>query len=132
MSDKSLQPGESNGSGSEPVYLIELKLAQPKTINGKIYTKEWTRVYFEEGMRGVPNKVHSEQARTSGFLSYQAAQALRWWLHADLEKQGAFSAETRIVKYVISYSYKTERQGEYDLIGDSLNYCRPDFTRETP
>jgi hypothetical protein len=62
-------------------------------------------------------------------FSYQAAQALRWWFHANADAGiGGICLRSRIVKFAIKYSIEVARQTEHcEIGGDDRTNCIPDW-----
>jgi hypothetical protein len=103
----------SAGSGTDTAYSVEARLAfhQPRAVCGHLLDLRWTTLQFERGGPvGVPQHRPFDFAKSSsGLLSYQAAQALRWWFLANAEQEfSCLCVETRIVEHKITYSFSTE------------------------
>lgn len=115
LNDSNLWNG-SKGSGSSNCYRVEARCSVgcgPKIIGGdnewtgglKLTDTEWTPISFPKSDIGVPaSPFPHEQYAQHGYLSYQAAQALRWWWIAN---QGGLNfVSTRLVKYEFNYNYE--------------------------
>ncbi len=104
----------SKSSGSETCYSVEARynFPNPVEISGQIFDDRWREVKFEDGPVGVPRaSEYQEHTLRHRMLGYAAAQALRWWLHAnaDAMKAGTCTClETRLVKHKISHSCEIE------------------------
>ncbi|SRR6266404_238374 len=112
----------SSGSGSETGYSVEARYnyPQPKIIAGVIYHKDWRHVHPQQGVLGVP-VAHPQQRHIieHGLMSYPAAQAIRWWLHAIAASEeflGGLCLETRLIEHRISYSYKETLTSSIDVV----------------
>lgn len=87
-----------------------------------ILDNRWQAVHPSKAAIGVPigSHYHAAEFERTGTMSYAAAQALRWWLHAVAEVDGIggrIGLETRIVKHKIGYTYSQERLSEHCVIG---------------
>lgn len=123
--------GQSH-SGTVFAYSVDARnnYPEPKQFGDVILHKEWKRMYFPEGKCGVPigNKFDCAQIAL-GLLSYQAAQALRWWLHAEAEVEmlGGMCLETRIVKHEVTFSMSEKKISHHEVIGgEDRSNCIPD------
>ena len=119
----------SSGSCTTPCYSVQARYTymEPKEVGGVIYHKDWRTVPFEKSQVGVPNNTHSDAANNLGLLSYQSAQALRWWFHASLG-YGDLCFETRILKHVVKHSYSEEIVGAFDHVGgENRSNLMPDW-----
>jgi hypothetical protein len=116
----------SSGGGKFDAYSVEARLlcGEPKQMFGHILHKEWKRVQFSKVPSGfgVKNRVYNRQAEDLELLTYQAANALAWWLHAEGD---SYSLETRIVKHEIVHNYKETIVGAYNVIS-GRNSLLPD------
>lgn len=102
-----------NGSGTMTCYKVEARMCHgcgPKEIknidtwNSPVLTdSKWATLSFPTGSVGVPSSSFGQDYARYGYLSYQAAQALRWWFLA--EQGGVGAMETRLVQYEFEYSY---------------------------
>jgi len=118
---------ESRGSATEHAYSVEARYNNdhPKQIGDTIFYKEWKPLPFEKSKVGVPNDLMPGKAKEMGLLSYQAAQALRWWFHASLSFDG-ICFETRILKHIVESSYSEKVVGAFDHI-TGAETLRPNF-----
>lgn len=100
MSDKT-EPA-SKGGGSHFHFVPQARsLVGPVTHAGRIFTDEWTDIPMKQGLNGVPS-LRAAYA-TPWQLSYQAAEAMRYWFLADLENQPGI--ETRIMRFHYEYNF---------------------------
>jgi hypothetical protein len=138
--DDDLKKGRgSSCSGSTFGYAVEARCSyiEPRQIGDVLLGTEWKRIPFAAAKCGVPIGAEYEAPtlKMCGLLSYQAAQALRWWFHADAEREplgGSLCLETRIVKYAIQYSYKTEAVSTHCVIGgEDRSAIMPDWGTKT-
>jgi hypothetical protein len=85
-------------------YYVEARMTNgnPKLFGDQIFDGEWRRVHFSYDPAGVPprDKYDYELAAHS-LLSYEGAQALRWWLLAEAEYA---SISTRLRRYEVRYT----------------------------
>lgn len=107
-------PRGTNGNGTQRCYQVQARACRgcgPKPIvgceagwNSKSLTDtQWQTLHFPAGVVGVPASRWNEEYARHGYLSYSAAQALRWWFLA--EQNGISGIETRLVEYEFKYSY---------------------------
>jgi hypothetical protein len=112
----------SSGSGqaTETAYTVEARcLDHPMQVAGKLFGHQWTRVAFDKTLRGVPDApAYSVRTLEHGMFAYAAAQALRWWLHAQAEfERGFFTLlETRLVQHEIKTSHAITAVAAHDVI----------------
>jgi hypothetical protein len=121
----------SSASGTDFAYTVEARYAypEPKVIAGMMLDANWRRVQFSPSPIGVP-----AQARycpwggaLSHLMSYQAAQALRWWFLANASHSfDHWCVETRLVKHEVTYkvSDKTVAAGAEVDGGDERELFR--------
>jgi hypothetical protein len=114
---------QGSGTSSETAYTVEARCPgqHPMAVARQLFGHHWCRVVFGESTgQGVPAaplwKVHTIE---HGMYSYAAAQALRWWLHAQAEfERGFFTLlETRLVEHTIETSHKITAVGAHQIIG---------------
>jgi len=126
MTDKEEYPNKCESlSGTNYAYSVQAKYnySEPRQFGDTIYHKEWKTVKFTESINcGVPNNSECWVAEHFGLFSYAAAQALRWWFHANTEQESYMARllETRIVKHKIEYSFKQEAIPDNDYISEEL------------
>lgn len=109
----------SSGSGTEVAFSVQARLAyiEPRQVAGHLLDTRWTTLHFEKSPIGVPTKPQLSSVN-HGLLSYQAAQALRWWFLAQADVEfSCLCIETRIVEHKITYSFTETAQRAGDLIG---------------
>lgn len=112
----------SSGNGTDHAYTVEARLAypEPRSVVGQILDTRWRQVAFVESTVGVPARPRYAPwgAFLSDKLSYQAAQALRWWFLANAEQEfSCLCIETRLVEHEIKYSYSSTAIKAGALIG---------------
>lgn len=134
MSDEKIKPGESSANGGITGYRVEAMHDSPNPIavSGQMFTRDWKIVHFAEGACGVPAGPSFNQPWLSAghCFSYQAAQALRWWLHAsaEAENMSGICLRSRIVKFAIKYSIAVTRETEHcEINGEDRSNCIPDW-----
>jgi hypothetical protein len=96
----------------------------PITIGNQVFDNRWRTVDFQQSPIGVPGSVWlNRYTATLGFLPYESAQALRWWVLAELRKgfQG-ICLETRLVRHEVQYNLKSKAISAHDNLGGDL--CR--------
>jgi hypothetical protein len=111
-------PCSGNGKGGR-CYRVEVRASigcsrpAPKRDSTSFLPNEvwgdnkWHPVSFPDSVIGVPQGRSWERFTRDGFFSYASAQALRWWLMADIQQYMGFSGlSTRLVEYEYEYSYK--------------------------
>lgn len=124
----------SSCSGTIPGYYVEAMTTypEPQTFGGQIFSGKWKRVHFNDTVAGVPKAAQFQLPIMilADCYSYEAAQALRWWFHA--EAAPGFCLQSRIVKCEIKYSVETERVSEHCVIGgDDRSNCMPDWGKKS-
>ena len=130
------QTDGNSGSGTTTGYSVEARCScrEPKRYGDLILHDKWQTIHFPKGSPGVPPpKFQQYELERTGLHGYQAAQALRWWFHAELEQEimGGLCIETRIIKHEIEYSYKATAISQHEVIGseDRTNYM-PDWGKD--
>lgn len=110
----------SSGGGKTPCYSVEARIpsGQPEQVGETIYHAEWRGVLFDKSVVGVPSNLHCRAAEDLGLLSYEAANALRWWFHAAAK---SYVIQTRIVKHVIEHNYQETIVSAFGIVGDEEN-----------
>jgi len=122
---------KGKGSSTTTGYTVEAMCSSdPQMVNGKIYDKTWRGVPFSKAEFGVPgSKFHPELAE-HGLLTYQQAQALRWWFHASGSNESGFglSMETRIVKHTLEQTYSVKAVSWHKhILGEDRSSIMPDW-----
>ena len=116
----------SSGTGTDKAYYIEGRSvnSRPEQIGGMLLDERWRRIdlYEVQHPHGVPVKNHggASQAGDRGLLNYEAAEALRWWFHAEAAAGLGLSAiclETRLVECEVKYSYEVTAVKEVSVLG---------------
>ena len=134
--EEDYERNKGSGTGTETAYTVEARnTCKPIKVGNQIFYDKWLRVEFDKSTIGVPQcapfQLHTKE---HGLLSYQAANALRWWFHAVLEQEmdaGRWSMETRIVKHIISYSHKIEAVSCHGLVsGEDRSNIMPDWGKK--
>lgn len=122
----------SSGSSTETAYTVEARynFTSPAKIGKQIFDDRWRRVDFEPSQIGVPAApLLSHRTLEHGMLGYQAAQALRWWLHAAAEAEsvmGGLCLESRLMKHTIKTTYEISEGAPCEIICvDGRNGFRP-------
>jgi hypothetical protein len=121
----------SNGSGTLSGYSIEARsvFSRPQSVGDQIFDERWTTVHFaEHPIIGVPRGTpwNARWLDVCGLYDYAAAQALRWWFHANSAHM--LCIETRIVKHEVTYTYSATRQSEHDIVNaEDRSSLMPDY-----
>lgn len=104
-------PSGCCGHGTTPGYQVQARyIGEPKILGGVMLSKEWKTLWFPNSPVGVPTHSgpHDWYLPAAECMSYEAAQALRWWFlsvcAADI--LGSMCIETRLLAYRIKYSYE--------------------------
>lgn len=128
--------GQSH-SGTTNGYSVQARYnyPEPKQFGDIILHREWKTIYFPKSNTiGVPTGNSLDWAANQlGLLSYPAAQALRWWFHANAEAEilGSLCLETRIVKHKVEYSIKEQKVSDHQYIGgDDRSNILPDWGKK--
>ena len=106
-----------SGSGTQRCYQVQARMCLgcgPKPVTGAagsfgeliVTDTRWETLYFPASEIGVPASRHFEEYGRYGFLSYAAAQALRWWFLA--RQLSTVGLDTRLVEYNFEYSYSAK------------------------
>ena len=110
------------GSSTETAYTVEARVNYPRpaSIAGQIFDLRWRRVLFQKTAPdiGVPDAPsHKTLTLEHGMLSYEAAQALRWWFHAAAGHDlGMVCLETRLVSHKIVSTYEINAVEVHDPV----------------
>lgn len=103
-----------SGAGTQTGYQVQARyvFTEPKRFGELILDKRWKTIHFPTGHHGVPvSRAWDWWLAASHCMTYEAAQALRWWFLADVvagEFGGRLCVETRIVAFAIKYSHSAE------------------------
>ena len=135
MSEEKQEERSSSRNGTIYAYRVEARynFDTPQIIAGQLLDNRWRLISFAEAPAGlgVPRGRSLEAAELHGTdcYGYTAAQALRWWFHAEADKDfNGMCLESRLVKYEIKYSTTwkpVSRHGE--IGGDDRSNCMPDW-----
>jgi hypothetical protein len=118
-----------NRSGTISGYTVEMRYNsnKPIKVGDLVIDNRWQEYYPTKSLIGVP--VHKTALHETGTFSFEAAQAIRWWLYAELEWELTISCfETRIVEHKITYTYTKQRVAEHCIVGD---FNRKTYLKET-
>ena len=134
------QTKRGSGSGVDTVYGVEARYAypEPRIICGQVFDNRWRQVYFKEAAGGVPinNSQQCPRAALDGLYNYEAAQALRWWFHAQAAADtfgSSICLETRLVEHKIKYTYETVAVSQHCLVsGEDRSNIMPDWNQPRP
>ena len=111
---------QSKGSSTRPGYTVEARfsLINPEKIGRQIYDNRWRQVEFDQSAIGVPmSPIYHRELIEYGLLSYSAAQALRWWLHAQAELEcfgASHGLQTRLVLHQLTCEHDVKAIGVVD------------------
>ncbi len=120
----------TSASGTDTAYTVEARMAyhRPEIVAGHNLDLRWSRVSFEASRVGVPNRPSMFPLERLGLLSYQAAQALRWWFVAEAAKDHKhLCVETRLVEHEVKYSYSETAERACAQVGgeDDRSHMHP-------
>ncbi len=105
MSEREFPYSAGNHHSTMTGYTVEalFDFDSPRTICGQIFDREWRQVTFAESPIGVPpTKIFTVDLRKHGLYDYEAAQALRWWFHAQANFEGnEYCLKTRLVAHEV-------------------------------
>ena len=111
---------QSQGSSTRPGYTVEarLDLLSPVNIGRQTFDKKWRQVEFDQSAIRVPmSHVHHRELLEHGLFSYAAAQALRWWFHAQAEIEcfgASHGLQTRLVLHQLTLEHEISAIGVVD------------------
>lgn len=113
----------STGDYHEKGYTVEARciLKEPRSVGRMVLGQAWTEVQFERAPIGVPAAHPYSPLPLMNVLSWPAAQALRWWFHADAAStghMGDLGIETRLVEHTIKLDYECRAVGIVDEVSD--------------
>ena len=128
-----------SGSGTEEAYSVEARFMydEPKQFGAQIFDQRWKTVQFDRTNPpfGVPTGHPSVLSvrDACGLYGYQAAQALRWWLHANAAAGWQDTClETRLVKHKLRYEFSSEAVSAHAIVGgDDRSGMMPDYGQST-
>lgn len=103
------------GSGTHMLYTVEVRYdyPSPKAHGDFIIDREWRTLPLARGFPGVPNQTYSRTAADFGLLTWPAANALRWWAHAEF----GLCLQTRLVQHRFEERYSDTVTGYFDVVG---------------
>ncbi len=139
--EKELPYSAGSGSSGTDGWSVEVRVddfAKPIQLanaDGFMVTHQWQRLPFEQGPVGVPT--HAEYQATLGYtryLSYPAAQALRWWFHAEAAKSSlAIGLRSRLVKHRVEVQHQVTAVSIHcEVGGDDRSSTMPDWGQSAP
>ena len=108
---------KSKGSSTSTGYTVEARffMRDAEIIMQQIYDDKWRQVEFDQSAIGVPmSRFHHHELLEHGLFSFSAAQALRWWFHAQAEIEcmgGAPGLQTRLVQHRVTYTNEVKAIG---------------------
>jgi hypothetical protein len=131
-----------NGSSSCCGYKVEARFNNhyAKPVGDQVFDLRWQEVHFDRAGFGVPASRFAVAANVFGdldMMSYEQAEAMRWWFLAHLEATrpgGRLCWETRLVEYKVDYSRSAkplEYINAFDGSGDLPSDMQPE-PKETP
>jgi hypothetical protein len=108
--------------GTNVGFAVEARMqgTTPEQLAGQLFDNRWRRVEYVEvdpPFRGIPSTRHG-MLRECGLYSHSAAQALRWWLHAqaDVEFKG-IGLETRLIQHKVTFKVEWQAEEAVDYEG---------------
>ena len=132
--EKDYKKEKGSGHSTTSAYTVEARAScgDPKQIGSQIFDSKWRRVAYEKGAIGVPPcSILRKEVAEHGMLGYSAAQALRWWLHANAdvsEMLGGLCLETRLIKHILETTHSIKAEGFYKVVGgDDRSSSMPDW-----
>ncbi len=139
MTDKELPYSASSGSMGGDGWSVEVRIeayAKPIPIGSAgefMVTTQWQRLPFQQAPIGVP--AYSEYQGYLGYtnyLNYPAAQALRWWFHAEIAKQTiGLGVQSRLVKHQITVEHKVTAVSVHcEIGGEDRSSIMPDWGKK--
>ena len=108
---------KSQGSSTSTGYTVEARffMRDAEMIRQQVYDDKWRQVELYQSAIGVPMSTsYQRELIEHGLLSYSAAQALRWWFHAQAEIEcvdGAPGLQTRLVQHRVTYTNEVKAIG---------------------
>jgi hypothetical protein len=114
--------------GTSVGYSVEARSRSGPYVDGDLVIgTDWTRIQFQTSDTGVPTPGgwdSSGQLQNHGLFSFSSAQALRWWLHSEIDSGEYvtvpfFSIVTRLVKHCVNYEYTIEAVSYDDVVDNS-------------
>lgn len=111
---------KSQGSLTSTGYTVEARffMRDAEIIRQQVYDGQWRQVKFDLSDNSIPmSPVHHRELLEHGLFSYSAAQALRWWFHAQAEIEcvgGAPGLQTRLVQHRLTLAHNVMAIGVVD------------------
>lgn len=111
---------KSQGSLTSTGYTVEARffMRDAEMIRQQVYDGQWRQVEFDQSAIGVPMSTsYHRELLEHGLFSYSAAQALRWWFHAQAEIEcvgGAPGLQTRLVQHRLTCTHEVAAIGVVD------------------
>ena len=103
---------------------------------GQLFDNRWQIVQFNKSPLGVPvaDPYMAPILEERGLFGYAAAQALRWWFHANAVASrigGDLCLETKLVKHTVATAFECSAVSEHEFIGGEDGSNRtPDCGKE--
>jgi hypothetical protein len=126
-------------NGTSEGYSIEVRYTghRPQEVCGMILGKEWQplKVLQTQQPFGVPiaRPWNERIFGMLGLYDYAAAQAMRWWFHANAEATpaaGAMGVESRLVAHKVQFSVSEEAIYAHQYISaEDRSNCKPDWNK---
>lgn len=119
----------ASGSGTEHWYTVQGRYMfnEPKQFGNQLFDQRWKEIHFDRvqpplGVPSGPPDLGGVRDR-HGLYSYEAAQALRWWFHANAAASwGNLCLETRLVRHVVEYEFSTRLTSAHaNVNGDEVH-----------
>lgn len=110
------------GDYHEKGYTVEARctLREPRSVGPILLGQEWAEVPFNRSPQGgIPMAHPYSPLPMMSVMSWPAAQALRWWFHAEAASTGIMSdlgIETRIIEHAIKLEYECRAVGPVDEV----------------
>jgi hypothetical protein len=110
-------------SGTQTVWSVQVRCPghlPPFVIGDHAFDNQWRALPLYEAFpgAGVPMASKYDVAPLMGFMTYQAAQALRWWfLATQAAAHKEYRFETRLVKHELRYQISTKPIAACELSG---------------
>jgi hypothetical protein len=125
----------ASGNGTEQWYSVQARFmySEARQFGGQIFDQRWKNVHFDQvappmGIPAGPPDLGGVRDR-HGLYGYQAAQALRWWFHANAAASWQDGClETRLVRHKVRYEYAIVAESAHAVIGsDDRSGLMPDW-----
>ncbi len=139
---KELPYSAGSGSCAGDGWTVEVcvdEFAKPISLSDQssdfMVTHQWQTLPFRQSPIGVPTRAeYQAYLGYTGYLSYPAAQALRWWFHAEVAKSSlALGLRSRLVKHKIEVQHKVTAVSIHcEIGGDDRSSMMPDWGQAAP